>query len=54
MATVHGVYKDFHPNYVKLVYGKHESEEAFRKAVDEAVKGWEVNLQKLNGLLGSK
>ena len=54
MAIVHGAYKDTLPNYAKLVYGKYESEEAFRKAVDEAAKAWEVSLQKLNGLLGSK
>ena len=54
MATLHGVYKDFHPNYVRLVYGKHENEDAFKNAVSEAVKNWEVYLKKLNGLLGDK
>ena len=54
MATVHGAYKDTLPNYAKLANGKYESEEAFRKAADEAAKAWEVSLQKLNGLLGSK
>ena len=54
MATIHGVYKDFHPNFVRLVYGKYENDDAFKNAVSEAVKNWEVYLKKLNGLLGNK
>ena len=54
MATIHGVYKHFHPNFVRLVYGKYEKEEDFKKATEEAVKNWEVYLKKLNGILGEK
>jgi len=51
MATVHGVYKDFHPNYIRFVYGKHEDFEADLK---EAIKNWEGYVKKLSGLLGNK
>ena len=54
MATIHGVYKDFHPNCTKLWYGKYENEEAFNKAKDETPKNWEVYVKKLSGLLGDK
>ena len=54
MATCHGVWKDFHPNYVRLVYGKYENEEAFQKALAEAIKTFEPYLKKLTGLLGEK
>jgi glutathione S-transferase len=54
MATVHGVYKDFHPNYIRLVYGKHEDQAAFDNALKEAIKNWEGYVKKLGGLLGEK
>ena len=37
-----------------LWYGKYENKEAFNKAGDETPKNWEVDLKKLNGLLGKK
>lgn len=54
MATVHGVYKDLYPRYIRLVYGKYENDDAFKKAVEEAIKDWEVYLKKFNGILGDK
>jgi hypothetical protein len=32
LATAHGVYKDFHPNYIKLVYGKYDENNTWEKA----------------------
>jgi glutathione S-transferase len=29
LATVHGVYKDFHPNYIKLVYSTYDENNTF-------------------------
>eukprot|EP00178_Gracilaria_changii_P002165 TRINITY_DN13236_c0_g1_i1.p2 TRINITY_DN13236_c0_g1~~TRINITY_DN13236_c0_g1_i1.p2 ORF type:complete len:125 (+),score=19.07 TRINITY_DN13236_c0_g1_i1:303-677(+) len=54
MATVHGVYKDFHPNYIRLVYGKHDDQAAFDKALNEAIPNWQPYVKKLAGLLGDK
>lgn len=51
MATVHGVYKDFHPTYIKLVYGQHKDEEEFQNALKETNKNFETYLKKLNGIL---
>ena len=54
LATLHGVYKDFHPMYVKLVYGKYDEQNTFENALKEAIKSFEPYLKKLSGLLGNK
>ena len=54
MATVHGVYKDFHPAYIRLVYGKYDEQNPWDKALEEAKKNFENHLKKINGLLGEK
>jgi glutathione S-transferase len=54
MATVHGVYKDFHPNYIRLVYGKYDEQRPFENALKESVAVFEPYLKKLHGLLGDK
>ena len=53
-ATVHGVFKDFHRAYIKLVYGKYENDDAFKDALKQSVNDFEPHLKKLNGLLGDK
>ena len=53
-ATVHGVFKDFHRAYIKLVYSKYENDDAFKTALKQSVTDFEPHLKKLNGLLGDK
>ncbi len=53
MATIHGVYKDFHPIYIKLVYGTYTPENTFETALAEAIKNFQPHLKKLNGILGN-
>lgn len=54
LATVLGVYKDFHSAYIKLVYGKYTEENTFESALQEAIKSFEPYTKKLDGLLGNK
>ena len=54
LATVHGVFKDLHLNYIKLVYGKYDENNTFEKAKTESYGSWKVQLAKLNGILGDK
>lgn len=54
LATVHGVYKDFHPNYIKLVYGTYNENNTFEAALQGAKETFAPYLKKLNGLLGNK
>lgn len=51
LATAHGVYKDFHPNYIRLVYGPNR-DEAFEQAVKDSVAQFDPYLKKINGILG--
>jgi glutathione S-transferase len=54
LATVHGIYKDFHPAYIKLVYGTYNEQNTFENALQEAIKNFAGHLKKLEGLLGEK
>lgn len=54
LATVHGIYKDFHPIFIRLVYGTYNEQNTFENALKEAMKNFEPYLKKLNGLLGEK
>jgi glutathione S-transferase len=54
MATVHGIYKDFHPMYVKMVYATYNEQNTFESALADAPKNFEPHLKKLNGVLGDK
>ena len=54
LATVYGVFKDFHPNYIRLVYGSYNENSTFATALEESHKSFDPYLKKLSGLLGSK
>ena len=53
-ATVHGVFKDLHSAYIKLVYGTYADGNAFQAATKDVLPSFETHLKKLNGLLGEK
>ena len=54
VATVLGVLKDFHPNYVRLVYGQYNEENPWEKAQAESREKFAPYLRKFDGLLGDK
>lgn len=54
LATAHGVYKDFHPRYIQLVYGSYKEENTFEKALEASFANFEPYIKKLDGILGEK
>lgn len=54
LATAHGVYKDFHPRYIQLVYGSYKENATFEQGLAASFANFEPYLKKLNGLLGEK
>jgi glutathione S-transferase len=52
LATAHGVFKDFHITYTRLVYGNYNEQNTYGNALKEALKNFEAYLKKLKGLLG--
>lgn len=36
VATAHGIYKDLHPNYIRLVYGTYGAELTFEQALKDS------------------
>lgn len=53
LATVLGIYKDFHPHYIRLVYGAY-GEIPFEAALKENIENFLPYLSKLNGFLGNR
>jgi glutathione S-transferase len=54
LATAHGVYKDFHPKYIQLVYGTYNENATFEHALTASFNTFEPYLKKLDGILGEK
>lgn len=54
IATVQGVFKDFHSAYIKLVYSPYTQEKTFESALQEAIKNFEPYMKKFDGLLGNQ
>lgn len=38
LFTAHGVYKDFHPKYIQMVYGRYDESNTFDQARDSSIK----------------
>lgn len=54
LATAYGVYKDFHPHYIRLVYGNYNENHTFENHLNTVVNDFQGYLKKLNGILGNK
>ena len=54
LATVHGIYKDFHPSYIRLVYGNYNENSTFEQAQKNSVADFHPHLKKISGVLGNK
>jgi glutathione S-transferase len=52
LFTAYGVYKDFHPNYIRMVYGKYDENNTFDQALSRSLQDFVPYLTKLNGILG--
>ncbi len=53
LATAYGIYKDFHPQYIALVYGQY-TEPTWEDALKNYSLKFESYFKKLSGLLGNK
>lgn len=54
IATIYGVFKDFHSAYINLIYGSFSDEAAFQVGLKESIGKFKPYLTKLSGLLGEK
>ena len=54
LATAHGIYKDFHPKYITLVYAAYNENSTFEQALNASIVNFDPYLNKLNGVLGDK
>jgi len=53
VATAHGVFKDLHPKYINLVYGKYDANNTWENALTQSHATFTPFLAKLSGLLGT-
>jgi len=54
IATAQGIYKDFYPSYIKLVYGSYNKDYTFDDALKDSVERFLNYFSKINGVLGDK
>ena len=54
MATVMGVTRDLHKNYITLVYGGYGNDKTFEEAKPEHIEKFKPFLQKLNDFIGDR